>query len=188
MNNLQIGIDVDDTLVDTRKSILDMYKWQHPNDTQETKISHNYTLMCPEWDEPTISSLFVTGDAYEYISLIDTSVIDVLKDLGQRHELMICSLHRGEGIDCKRNMLQKLNLLQLFKNEIYLTNVYGNKNNIVFDVFIDDNLNNLRSNHSSLRILFDKYNLYEQQFLAAGIERATNWEEVAAIIRERTTL
>ncbi len=181
---LKLVIDFDDTLVDTRSAILSLYK-QSTGDLEVRDLkTHYYPDFCPGWTEQDINPLFEDASLFNILDPIDPvcqGIINYLR-FTNKYDMVLCSLHRVNGIREKQKRLEFLFGKDTFHNTIFLTNIKDNKDYIVADIFIDDNLNNLITNKSKKRILFDKYGLYDRDYVRAlGIIYVTNWY---GVIRE----
>lgn len=171
-----IVIDFDDTLVDTRKAITQLYE-EATGDRVDDNFSHQYLDFCKKWSESDLGPLFEDKKLFDILSPIDDNceaAIKYLRHIG--YDLVLCSLHRCNGIKEKQHRLHELFGEDTFKNTIFLTNLKDNKDYVVADVFIDDNLHNLSTNNSKVRILFDKYHLYPTKLVEEmGIIHVHNW-------------
>lgn len=182
MKRFIIGIDVDDTLVDTREQMKNYYESKYGSAINA--YSHSYLEMCPKMTDDQIGELFSSPTLYANIKMLDNYTMTAVENLSQKHKLIICSIHKGDGIQYKHEMLNRLGLNKLFFNQIYSTNVRDTKDYMHFDIFIDDNMNNLKTNKSTYKILLDKYNLYKNAALPFNVIRMTNWQQVEQFIKE----
>jgi 5'(3')-deoxyribonucleotidase len=184
MSKQKFFIDFDLTIVDSIKAFCDVYNaWYKylpefkPADPNKIS-SYDFKCICPllenKEDKLAIwsSSLF-----FDCVEFIDENTYDVLVNLNEKYQLIVCSIGTPKNIAQKAWFLKRK--LPFIKDYVLLTNKDCEMNKSVVNmeeaIFLDDIPSNLESTNAETKVLFGKIYPWNKDWQG---KYCLDWEDV----------
>lgn len=179
-----IMVDMDDVIV-SKGFLYLINKFLNKNYIEEDFKGFYMQDIVPNKEE--FFEFFLKENLYNHCEL-NNSVVEVLKELNEDHEVFICTSYIFPEIPDKCGIILNQKFEYLIKNFPYL-NPYnfifaGNKKIIDCDIKIDDRLDNL--NGAKLKLLYTAYHnkdFDDIELERLNVIRVNNWEEVKEVIK-----
>lgn len=191
---MRIGVDLDDTLSNTRQEILNFYNNKYGANLKLEDIkSYNLWETWGGTRDEAIQKIedFHKTPYFENIKPIDGAK-EVLEKLKKNNELYI--------ITARRNNIEKESkewIKKYFPNifsKIYFTNQFSSDemteskkqicDNLDIDIFIEDDINNaLECAEPDRKVFLFDYPWNQSDKLPKGITRVHSWEEIGKILK-----
>lgn len=173
---MKIVLDLDNTILDTPYTIVELWNKLNPN--RQLKYVEDI-----EWDfsnilegtDVTLTELFTLFDNEGFYdnAVVFEGAIDVINEISQRHEVIICSKHDEIRKDITTKWINKT-----FPNvKIMFVDNFENKKDLECDLIIDDKLESL-GGKAKLSVCYGDYK-WNQEWQKV---RVTKWCQVKSII------
>lgn len=163
--NVKVFIDIDNTIYDSTKAVVDeLNKRYNKNVNPEDIKAYDFTDQFPEVKQSEIKEIFSNENFYKRLDCIDGTAfmfIDILS-IQQKIDVSFVTLGTKENLENKKEWLDYvLKSGEFFDHEVdyyeYYGNLSGDSNKSFIDmsggIFIDDNIDCLRSSNASIKIL-----------------------------------
>lgn len=176
---LKIVIDLDSTIIDTCKSIINLHnKLSDKKIEYQDNYSWNFYPMIKTKDELSeLFKLFDNKDFYEDTLVVFDEAIEVINELSKDNIVKIATKH-----DMLRRPITQKWVAETFPNvELIFLDSFDKSSVGKCDIFIDDKLEAIESMNglADYRICYGEYDWNKQH---SGL-RATNWEELYKMIK-----
>lgn len=174
--NSIIFIDIDDTICDTRKAVLDIYNILTDSKSVDTYESKRYVDFCPMWSDAEIGNLFKFGakDIYQKAEVIPGAKEGIAKLISLGFDIRLVSLNYAESVAYKQEWVN--NNFPMLKDKLYIgTCVGGNKDIFKGYAIIDDDIKNIKTNSSQYPILLDVHGVYKNELYA---HKYSSWKDL----------
>lgn len=173
---MKIVLDLDNTILDTPYTIVELWNKLNPN----RKLKYVEDI---EWDfsnilkgtDVTLKELFTLFDDEGFYdnAVVFDDAIDVINEISQRHEIIICSKHDEIRKDITTKWINKT-----FPNvKIMFVDNFENKKDLECDLIIDDKIESL-GGKAKLSVCFGDYK-WNKEWQKV---RATKWCQIKSII------
>lgn len=161
-NSNIIFVDIDDTICDTRKAFVDIYKRVTGEEPAKMNV-RNYEDMCPLWTQKNeITRLFKYGkDIYNEAQPIQGAKEGIDRLLKKGYVVKLVTLNFADSAFEKQKWVER-HFPELADHVIMLTSINTNKDIFKGHAIIDDDFKNIRTNCSNYPILLDTYNIYDE--------------------------
>lgn len=169
---MKIIVDFDDTIAKTKECALNYYQ-KKTNDFSTTILDYSedghlsYSNLMPKFCPLEIQNIFSSFDFYQNLTLYENSDKILKEWVDKGHEVIIYSGQRIDGITAKTQFINKK--LPFIRHIVYAIDIRKPKEDIVGDVFIDNEKRHIIVNSSKDKILF-------------GVD-CKNWDELNSIIK-----
>lgn len=194
--NVKVFIDIDNTIYDSTKAVVDeLNKRYNKNVNPEDIKAYDFTDQFPEVKQNEIKEIFSNENFYKRLDCIDGTAfmfIDILSTQ-QKIDVSFVTLGTKENLENKKEWLDYvLKSGEFFDHEVdyyeYYGNLSGDSNKSFIDmsggIFIDDNIDCLRSSNASIKILIKngvdtKWNNVEP---GDNVYIADDWGDIIKIV------
>ena len=177
-----IVFDLDATIINTSKSIINLHNKLNPNNQIEYIEEHdwNFSPMVTKEQLPELFKLFDHEDFYGETLEVFPNAIQVINKLSMQNKVMICSKHQmsRRGITSKW-IYETFPTVELIFTDSFDKSCVGET-----DIAVDDKPEALNSINSKYKIL---YGLYDWNKSYKGL-RITNWLNLERIINKIMSL
>lgn len=173
---MEIVLDLDNTILNTPYSII--LFWNKLNPSRKLKYVEDI-----EWDfsnilegtDVTLTELFTLFDNEKFYDWAFTysDAIDIINEISQRHEVIICSKHDEIRKDITTKWINKV----MSNVEIMFVDNFEDKKRLECDLIIDDRLESL-GGKAKLSVCFGDYK-WNKEWQKV---RATKWCQIKSII------
>jgi 5'(3')-deoxyribonucleotidase len=153
---MKIIVDFDSTIADTHSAVLEVYRKDTGDySTNINNAGWDIAEISPLWTPVQRNDIFARKELFEYLNPIPFAV-EVLKSLQDKgHEIIICTVHRPDGIYYKSQWIKKY--LPFINKVIYIDGWTGYKSMIDGDMLIDDHIGNLETSICTYKVCFGNY-------------------------------
>ena len=168
-----IVIDLDSTIINTSKTIINLHNKINPDDKIEYIEDHNWNFEPMIKSKEQLSELFKLFDNEHFYNevIFKENALEVVRDLCEKYEVIICTKHN----ESRKPITSKF-IKQMFpKAELKFVDNFSDKGKIECDVAIDDKPESLNSfDDTVLKICFGDY-VWNKSW--DGV-KMTNWLEI----------
>lgn len=182
---MHIILDLDNTLTNTPKAVLEIYREQTKDKSTEITsetLTWGLEKVCPKWKKEEVDAIFTNPKLFDKLELFD-GAIEVLNKLkADGNTIEICSKHNKDGIELKKNwikknlpMVDKVTILEFKKDDKTQENKFD-KSSIKGDLIVDDLVEALESSPCKFKICYQTYNWNKEW---NGM-RVANWHDLYA--------
>ena len=177
-----IVIDLDNTIVSTIESIVNLNNKLNPNNYIEFNEQHDWKLYPMVKTGKELSNLFKLFDHKDFYKdvIVFPNAIEIINELAENNRVVICSKHSPSRIPITTKWINKV----MPKVEIRFVDNFEDKGKLFdnCDYIIDDRVDVLDSfSHGTVRIL---YGLYQWNKDCGIYYRCMNWNEVKYYIEK----
>lgn len=177
--------DFDLTITDGIKSICQTYNYFYKNVKGFKKAEwykvEKYNMKDQCTLSPNPAKLFGEEYFFQVLEFINDNTYDVLKELNEKYQIIICSVGTNKNISYKSMWIQSK--LPFIRNSIYINNgdCKADKSivNMQDSIFIDDCSSNLYSSNAKVKICFGEEYGWNNDW--EGI-RCVNWTDVQKLL------
>lgn len=159
---IKLFLDYDMTIVNSIKTICDMYNEEYSNHVGFTPANHD---LVQKWDFkdqcPLLNNCeryFSSKEFFDRVEFIEDNTKEVIQKHAEKFYIIICSIGTPSNIAYKSLWLEKN--LPFIKDYVMLRNKGTKMNksivNMSDSVFVDDVSSNLLSSNADVKILFGK--------------------------------
>ena len=174
-----IYVDVDDTIAETRRAVLEFYRDMTKDYTTglATSKEFSYQGMCPKMTREQIENIFIDLDFFRKLKPIDGAVEGLTYLLNKGYDVRFCTAHKPEGRLFKDVWL---NTYFPMISKVNYVDVYESKKDYRGYAFIDDGVHHLEENQSNIKILFDNYDIFSSD--DKSIIKINNWTQIREVL------
>lgn len=176
--NLKICVDLDNTIIDTARILVNLHNELHPNNTYEytEDLEWDFYPIVKTKDEISqLCSLFTHKDFYNKTIPFPNSIEVINSWCDQGHEVSIVSKHEDDRVPFTIKWVNKV----MPKVKLYFVSEFSDKGKLNCDVIIDDRLDSLESfSKETTKICFGNYSWNKD----TTQRRFTNWTDVNKFI------
>lgn len=170
-------IDLDSTIIDTSKSIINLHNKLNPNNKIEFIREHdwNFAPMVTKEELPELFKLFDHEDFYDNSTLVVfENAIEIINELSMQNKVIICSKHDSirRSITSKW-IYENLPTINLVFTDTFDKSVVGKVN-----IALDDKIEALSSIKADHRVLYGTYDWNKNE---SGL-RVNSWLEFKQFI------
>ena len=165
-------IDLDSTIIDTSKSIINLHNKLNQNNKIDFTREHDWNMspMVTKEELPELFKLFDHEDFYDDSTLVVfENAIDIINELSMQNKVVICSKHDS----IRRNITSRWIYKTLPTVDIVFTDTFDKSVVGKVDIILDDKSEALTSVDAKYRVLYGTYNWNKNE---SGL-RANNWLE-----------
>lgn len=176
----RIFLDFDGVIVDSVKSYCSVYNYFFKANADYTKVN--------KWDLSDeclkavkyVEDIFASKEFFDYLELMDEYTKDVLDQLKEKYEIIICSIGTPMNISRKSKWIEDYlgikDMILLSKSDLVIDKSIIDMGN---SIIIDDNSNNLFSSNADIKICFGEVKEWNENW--DGL-RAKNWKELGELL------
>lgn len=180
MSKIKIFLDFDGTAVDSVRAYCDVYNKLFNGKANHTKVNRwDLADECPKAVK-YVEDIFASKEFFDYLELIDQDTKDVLDQIKQNYEVIICSIGTPENISRKAEWVNRnldiQDMILISKHNATMDKSLVNMSN---SIIIDDNENNLFSSDADIKICFGEVKSWNENW--DGL-RAKNWKELGELL------
>lgn len=181
---MRIGIDIDNTIVNTTECVLEFINERFPDINLRMKDVKEYWMekIMPQGYEWAIPFAFNSKEMWKRVKMIDGAALFIEKLFNAGNEIYFVSSTTPENVRKKiKHLCRNLHIPEGYIQNHFINIV--NKGLLRLDILIDDFLGNLICDRTYVSICIDyPWNQYETD--STTFIRVKNWEEIYNLIQD----